>query len=159
MQWELQYFMPASYGMTALFLQKMPSAAELPSAVPYLQERRSRKKLGSPVSSSVGAGVKHSPLAFRPILVENKRERVLCRSRVMTMPMCLSFCYRRLSWQSGWPSDYITAFPSTWGQMTTGWCCLQTQSRKFWFRQKIDRYEHTHTHVLWISDKKDSAWE
>lgn len=86
--------MPTSSGLTVLFLQKMPSALELLSAVPCLQVRRSTKKLGSPVSSSVGPGVKHSPLAFSLIFMENKREWVLCRGRVLAVPMWLSFCCR-----------------------------------------------------------------
>lgn len=87
--------MPTGLRLTALLLQKMPSAAELTSAALCLQERRSRKKCGSPESSSSGAGVKHFPLAFRSILVENKMERVLCSGRVIAMPIWLSFSFRR----------------------------------------------------------------
>lgn len=69
------------------------------------------RKPGSPVSSSEGPDVKHSPLALRLILsVESKRERVLCSGAgLWPYPPGFPSVAEGISaaWQSGWPSCYV----------------------------------------------------
>lgn len=108
--------MPTSSGMTALFLQKISSVAELRPCLAYswLQKKQEKSRVFSKFFRR--AAVKHSPLALKLILlVENKWEGVLCYKAGL-------WPYRHgfpsvvegisAAWQSGWPQCYVPSYPA-----------------------------------------------